>query len=218
MRNLKRAFWGWLALLVVLWFIAEPTAFSSMAVMSLRDPMIQLTGIIAIGCMGVAMVLALRPRWPERWFGGLDKMYRMHKWLGIGALVASIVHWLWIEAPKWAVDWGLIERQARGPRAPIDNPVQAFFSGYRGTAEDVGEWAFYAAIALIALGLIARFPYRWFYKTHRLLAAAFLVLAFHTVVLLKFSYWLSPVGWIMALLLAASVWAGILVLLRRVGA
>jgi predicted ferric reductase len=38
------------------------------------------------------------------------------------------------------------------------------------------------------------------------------------VVLLKFSYWLSPVGWIMALLLAASVWAGILVLLRRVGA
>jgi hypothetical protein len=28
--------------------------------------MVQLSGILAIGCMSVAMILALRPRWPER--------------------------------------------------------------------------------------------------------------------------------------------------------
>ncbi len=32
--------------------------------------------------------------WLERHLDGLDKMYRLHKWLGIGALVVGTVHWL----------------------------------------------------------------------------------------------------------------------------
>ena len=62
-------------------------------------PVVQLTGILAIGCMSLAMLLALRPRWLEGWLGGLDKMYRLHKWLGIGALVLSVLHWLVTKGP-----------------------------------------------------------------------------------------------------------------------
>lgn len=218
MRNLKRAFWGALALLALLWLVAEPSVFQSAAFFELRNAMVQFTGIIAIGCMSLAMALALRPRWPESWFGGLDKMYRLHKWLGIAALVAAVVHWLWSQGPKWAVGWGWLERPARGGRAAIENPVEAFFLGLRGSAEGVGEWAFYAAVLLIALALIQRFPYRLFFKTHRLLAVAYLVLVFHAVVLVKFSYWTSPIGWLTAVLLAAGTWATVIVLLRRVGA
>jgi hypothetical protein len=173
--------------------------------------------VIAIGAMSVAMILALRPRWPERWFGGLDKMYRLHKWLGISALVVAIVHWLWAQGPKWAVGWGWLERPVRGERPPIENAIEAFLRSLRGTAEGVGEWAFYAAVLLIALALIQYFPYRFFYKTHRLLAVAYLVLVFHAVVLTKFSYWTLPIGWAMALLLACGTWAAAIVLLRRVG-
>jgi predicted ferric reductase len=118
--------------------------------------MIQLTGIVAMGSMSLGMALALRPQWPQAWFGGLDKMYGMHKWLGITALTAAVIHWLWIKGPKWAVGWGLIERPAREPKVPITDPVEAFFRSFRGIAEDVGEWAFYAAVVLIALALIAR--------------------------------------------------------------
>jgi predicted ferric reductase len=218
MRNLKRAFWGCLSILVILWLVCDPAAFQSVSLWALRDPMIQLTGIVAMGCMSLGMALALRPQWPQAWFGGLDKMYRMHKWLGITALTASVIHWLWIKGPKWAVGWGLIERPAREPKVPITDPVEAFFRSFRGTAEDVGEWAFYAAVVLIALALIARFPYRWFYKTHRLIAVAYLVLAFHTVALLKFNYWATPIGWLMALLLIAGIWAAAITLLRRIGA
>jgi predicted ferric reductase len=218
MRHIKIAFWGLLVLLSILWLAAEPSVFQPESFMALRGAMVQYSGVIAMGVMSVAMVLALRPRWPERWFGGLDKMYRLHKWLGIAALVVSVVHWLWSQGPKWAVGWGWLERPARGESPAVENPVEAFFMSLRGSAEGLGEWVFYAAVLLIALALIKYFPYRLFYKTHRLLAVAYLVLVFHAVVLTEFRYWTSPIGVAMALLLAAGTYAAAIVLLRRVGA
>lgn len=217
MQNLKRAFWSTLAVLVLLWLIAEPSVFQSATFFALRGAMVQLSGIVAIGCMSVAMILALRPRWPERWLGGLDKMYRLHKWLGIAAFVIAVIHWLWSEGPKWAVGWGMLERPARGPRPAIENSIEALFANLRELAEGLGEWAFYATVVLIALALIQYFPYRLFQKTHRLLSVAYLVLVFHAVVLIKFSYWMSLVGCVMAVLLASGTWAAVIVLLRRVG-
>ncbi|MEX0406072.1 ferric reductase-like transmembrane domain-containing protein [Aquibium sp. LZ166] len=218
MRHIKLALWGMLALLTVLWLLAEPQLFQPANFLALRGTMVQYSGIIAMAAMSVAMVLALRPRRPERWFGGLDKMYRLHKWLGIAALVISVVHWLWSQGPKWAVGWGLIARPARGERPPLENPIEQFLMTLRGSAEGLGEWAFYAAVLLIALALIKSFPYRLFYKTHRLLAVVYLVLVFHAVVLTTFRYWTSPIGVVMALLLAAGTYAAVIVLLRRVGA
>lgn len=218
MRHIKLAFWGTLALPTVLWLFAEPSVFQPANFLALRGTMVQYTGIVAMAAMSVALILALRPRWPERWLGGLDKMYRLHKWLGIGVLVVAAMHWLWSQGPKWAVDWGLIERPARGERPALESPVEQFLMSMRGPAEDVGEWAFYAAVLLIALALIKQFPYRPFYKTHRLLAVVYLVLVFHAVVLTTFGYWMSPIGVVMALLLAAGTYAAIIVLLRRVGA
>lgn len=88
---------------------------------------------------------------------------------------------------------------------------------WRGTAESVGEWAFYAAVLLIVVALIHRIPYRVFHRTHRLLAVAYLALVFHAAVLTNLSYWRSPLGVVMALLLAWGTWAAIVVLARRVG-
>jgi predicted ferric reductase len=217
MRNLKRAFWGTFVFLVLLWITVEPTVLRSSTFFGLREAMLQLTGFVAIGCMSLAMVLALRPRWPEAWLGGLDKMYRMHKWLGISALVVATAHWLWAQGPKWAVGWGWLERPVRGVRIAPESPVAALLSSQRGVAEGVGEWAFYAVVVLIVLALIRRFPYHLFYRTHRLLAVGYLALVFHAVVLLKFGDWSSPVGWLAAVLLVCGTWAAVVVLLRRVG-
>jgi predicted ferric reductase len=216
MQTIKVSLGGLLVLLIMLWLAAEPSVFRRESFFALRGDLMQVTGVLAIGCMSVAMVLALRPRWPEAWFGGLDKMYRLHKWLGIAALVLAVIHWLWAQGPKWAVGWGWLQRPERGTRPALGNPVAQVFMDWRGTAEAVGEWAFYAAVLLIALALIKRFPYRLFFKTHRLLAVAYLALVFHAVVLTRFAYWTSPLGLVMAPLLAAGAWAAIIVLLRRV--
>jgi predicted ferric reductase len=218
MRNIKRAFWGLLLTLTALWLAAEPQVFQPANFFGFRASLVQYSGLIAMGAMSAAMVLALRPRRPERWFGGLDKMYRLHKWLGIAALAGAVIHWLWSEGAKWAVGWGLLERPARGERLPLDNPIEQFLATLRGSAEGLGEWAFYATVLLIALALVSYFPYRLFYKTHRLLAVVYLVLVFHSVVLTTFGYWTSPIGVMMALLMIAGTYAAVIVLLRRVGA
>ncbi|ALA19047.1 MULTISPECIES: ferric reductase-like transmembrane domain-containing protein [unclassified Chelatococcus] len=218
MRNIRRALWGILSALTVLWLLAEPQVLQPAGFFALRASLVQYSGIIAMGAMSVAMILALRPRWPERWFGGLDKMYRLHKWLGITALVVAVVHWLWSQGPKWAVGWGLIARPERGPSPLLENPVGQFLMTLRGPAEGLGEWAFYAAVLLIGLALVRFVPYRLFRRTHQLLAIVYLVLVFHAVVLTTFSYWTSPIGMVMALLLAAGTYAAVISLSNRVGA
>jgi predicted ferric reductase len=218
MRRIKVTFWGALALLSLLWLAVDQSALRPSSFIGLRNSMVQHSGILAMTCMSLAMILALRPRWPERWIGGLDKMYRLHKWLGIGGLVLAIVHWLWAQGPKWAVGLGWLDRPERGPQPVLDNPIEQFLRTQRGLAEGLGEWAFYAAVLLIAAALIHRIPYRLFYKTHRLLAVAYLVLVFHAVVLMNFPYWASPLGLVVAALLAYGTWAAIVVLTRRVGA
>ncbi|AKI01136.1 putative ferric reductase [Hoeflea sp. IMCC20628] len=216
MKNIKLVFWGVLAVISLLWFAADPAVFEARTVFALRDFMMQYSGVLAISAMSIAMVLALRPRWPEQWLGGLDKMYRLHKWLGISALIFAVVHWLWSETPKWAIGLGLLARPERGERPVVVNPVEQFLSGLRDPAEGLGEWAFYAIVLLIAVALIKLIPYRLFFKTHRVIAVAYLVLVFHTVVLAEFAYWTSPLGLILALLLIAGSLAAVVVLFRRV--
>ena len=218
MTKVKTGFWGLLAALTILWVAADPFALTGTGFFAFRSGMVQITGILAMGCMTAAMILALRPRWPERWFGGLDKMYRLHKWLGIGGLVLAVLHWLWSQGPKWAVGYGWLTRPPRGPRPVPGSDIEGVLRGLRGTAEDIGEWAFYAAVLLIAVALIQRIPYRIFHKTHRWLAAVYLVLVFHSVVLTDFGYWTTPLGIVMAVLMAYGSIAAVIVLLRRVGA
>ncbi|MEX1663456.1 ferric reductase-like transmembrane domain-containing protein [Thioclava sp. 15-R06ZXC-3] len=109
-----RLFWGFWGVAAALWLVLNPEIFFATSVFALRNPMMQFSGVLAIAAMSVAMILSLRPRWLEAKVDGLDKMYRLHKWLGIGVLVLAVFHWLWSEAPKWAVGLGLLARGERG--------------------------------------------------------------------------------------------------------
>ncbi|MDR2689350.1 MAG: ferric reductase-like transmembrane domain-containing protein [Azoarcus sp.] len=220
MKNIKLVYAVLLLSLTALWAIAEMPWAQSYDFRGLRAALINYTGIIAIGAMSVGMILALRPVSVEPLLGGLDKSYRLHKWLGITALVVGIVHWLWADVPKWAADLGWRiggPRPVRGAPPPLDNPFLQFFREQREFAEHIGEWAFYVAVVLIALALVKRFPYRHFFNTHRLIAIAYLVLVFHAVVLIKAPYWNTPVAWFMSLLALGGVVGAVMSLARRIG-
>ena len=216
--TIRRTFWVTGLLITGLWWWADATDWATVANwLGWRSLFMQYSGVMAMVAMTMAMVLAARPVVLEPWLGGLDKMYRLHKWLGIAALVVSVVHWLGAQGPKWLIGWGLLTRPARGPRPPPPDAVLAqFFQGQRGLAEGVGEWAFYGAVVLIALALFKRFPYRYFFKTHRLLAVAYLALVWHSAVLMQWAYWFTPLGVLMALGMAAGTAAALRVLTRRV--
>ena len=218
MQTIKRTFWIYLLLLTGLWWFTDQTDWSSLDhFFRWRAVWMQYSGVLGIGVMSLAMVLAIRPVVFEPYLGGLDKMYRLHKWLGISGLVLSLSHWLMAQGPRWLVGWGLLERPARAPQSalPADS-IQQFFANQRPLAESIGEWAFYAAAALMALALIKRFPYRYFFKIHHLLAVTYLALVWHSVVLMRFNYWSGVLGPAMAVLMAAGSVAAILVLLGRV--
>nr|HPQ96715.1 ferric reductase-like transmembrane domain-containing protein [Thiolinea sp.] len=226
MKNIKLALWAILLGLTGLWLLAAVWPESA-TFFAIRGVMVQYSGVMGMGVMSIAMFLAIRPRWLEPLLGGLDKSYRLHKWLGIAGLIIATTHWLWAKGPKWMVGWGLLERPQRGPRPggateqtvlSWSESIQQLFRSQRGLAESIGEWAFYGAAILMILALIKLFPYHWFAKTHKWIAVAYLALVFHATILVDFSYWSQPVGWVTALLMVAGTVSAVLVLLGRVGA
>ncbi|WP_370738643.1 hypothetical protein [Maliponia aquimaris] len=142
--------------------------------------------------------------------------------MGIAALVAALAHWGVVNAPKWATALGLMAAPERGPR-PVSGEVadvltiESVLRSPRGPAEGLGEKAFYLAVLLIALALIRRILYRLFAKTHTLIAVAYLVLVFHSVVLMEFDAWTQPVRVVTALLLVGGTGAAVLALTRQIG-
>lgn len=220
MKPIKLFFLTSIGLLTALWLLADTLWPQPLTYFSFRAAFMQYSGVIAMGLMSLAMLLALRPSWLEPQLDGLDKMYRLHKWLGIGALVVSVLHWWWGQGTKWMVGWGWLEKPARSAAADAAQlgAIEGWLRSQRVLAESVGEWAFYAAVLLLVLALIQRFPYHLFARTHRWLAVAYLVFVFHTVVLTEIDYWGQPIGWLLAALLLGGTIAAVVVLLGRVGA
>lgn len=219
MKRVKSTFLAILLLLTALWLAADTLAPAPFTYFSFRTVFMQYSGVIGIGLMSAAMLLALRPKRLEPHLDGLDKMYRLHKWLGIAALAVAIIHWWWAQGTKWMVGWGWMEKPVRQPRAEETfGVVEAWLRGQRGLAESVGEWAFYVAAVLIVLALVKRVPYHWFVKTHKWLAVAYLALAYHSAVLTKVEYWSQPVGWVLAALLLGGSVAALWALAGRIGA
>lgn len=222
---MKAIHWALVALLVLssaLWLAADAGSLSTLTFIGLRPGLIQYTGLVALASMAAAVLLSLRPRWLESPLSGLDKMYRLHKWLGVTALVYSVLHWALVKSPGWLVAVGLMQRQARRggrpPGGPSPTGIEGTLRGLRHTAESIGEWTFYAVALLCVLALVKAFPYRWFQKTHRFIAVAVVLLVFHGVVLMKTAYWSAPIGWLSAALWLVAVAGAVVVLARRVGA
>lgn len=121
-------------------------------------------GAAAVVAMGQTLMLAARPRLLEPLFGGLDCMYRIHKWLGIAALALMILHDM-IEPD--------FERTVRE-------------TGLGELASDAGEFAFNALLVLIAISWFRRLPfvgleipYQIWRFSHRFMGALFAIVVFH---------------------------------------
>ena len=217
MKKIKLSFWGFLVAMTGLWLWADPLVRMPAQFYPLRLALINYTGLVTIGVMSVAIMLAVRPAALESHLGGLDKMYRLHKWLGIAALVMAAAHWLWIKLPRWLFDHGIVAAPTRDVTPDAVTSAFAFLRALRQVAYPVGEWSFYAVVLLIVLALLKWFPYRYFFKTHRLLAIAYLFLAFHSVVLMKLAYWYEAVAPVLVMLVAAGSVAALLILFGKAG-
>ena len=129
-----------------------------------------LTGLFSISLMSLAMVLATRPVWLERPLGGMDRIYRLHKWSGILAVVFAASHWLLEMSDDF-----FKALAGHGDRVKEDE-LSAFAEPLRDMGEALGEWAFYVLLALLALTLWKRFSYRLWRPLHRAMPVLYLLL------------------------------------------
>lgn len=123
----------------------------------------QYFGMVAIIAMAISQTIATR--WPgvELVFGPLDKNYKLHKWLGIGALVLSFLH-------------DTIDADMRGlGRA----------TALTDAAETAGEISYNGLIILILITIATFIPYHLWKWTHRLIGIFFVLAAFHYLFILK---------------------------------
>lgn len=171
----------------------------------------QLSGLLSVLLMSVVVILSARPRVLERAMAGLDKMYRLHKWLGIGGILFGILHWLTATGDGHRPPPGT-EAAATTSSEPATTAADAtsgVLQSLTGPAHEFAQPVLFLLIALGLIALISRIPYRWFVKSHIVTVPAFLFFIFHSVVLMKTDYWSLPVSWISVAVMALSVPAAI---------
>ncbi|MCW8841505.1 MAG: ferric reductase-like transmembrane domain-containing protein [Gammaproteobacteria bacterium] len=170
-----------------------------------------LSGLFSIALMSLAMVLATRPAWLERPLGGMDRIYRLHKWSGIWAVIFAATHWL-LEMSD-----DLFEGLSRHGSRIDEDELSAFPEPLRDLGEELGEFVIYLLLGMLLLSLWRQFSYRLWRPLHRAMPVLYLLLVFHAVVLAPAGYWSQPVGLLMALLFTAGGAASVLSLTGRIG-
>ena len=198
------AAWGWNVLNTVVAPGTHPLWFA-------RQEALYLSGLLSIAMMSLAMLLATRPAWLETPLGGMDRVYRTHKWAGILATGFALLHWL-VEMSSDILK-SAIGREGRLPKEKFTG----FLEILRDLGEDMGEWAIYLVLVMVAITLWRKLPYRAWRTLHRVMPVLYLMLAFHAGLLAPGDFWSQPVGGLLALLLAAGVYGAIRSLLGGVG-
>ena len=206
MKRIHLSFAGVLAITLALWIMAEaPLWQGAEGTRHAGDALMQGTGALAIVLMSLSLVLAARPRIIEPWLGGLDKMYRLHKWLGIANLIVAAIHWQ---------AFGFVRGDEAEGASDAARTWEGLLPGQHDLAVFIGDQAWKFVLVLSVLALVKRFPYKWFFKTHWLFVPTYLVLVFHAVALVDSRYWLTPLGAVLAVVMVAGVAAGIVCLMR----
>lgn len=116
-------------------------------------------GSISIAAMAWSFVLAVRMIGLERWFGGLDRMYRLHRWLGAAAVGAMFLHVQTIDE--------------------LDRGIAGASRDLADAAEDLAGLGETMLYVLVAISIVRLVPTRWWRWTHKLLVVPYAFACFH---------------------------------------
>jgi predicted ferric reductase len=139
------------------------------------------SGVSALALMGAAAMVSARWSFVESIFGGLDRVYAVHKWLGVAALSLASMHLLFKAGdPAWQ--------------------AQAIMELPRDWTRLVRQASFVALMTIVILALNRNIPYSQWRWWHRLSGPFFLIVILH---------WLS-IGAPIRLSSPAGIWLTIL--------
>ena len=114
-------------------------------------------GLAALILMAWGQILAMRLPGTEFVFGGMDRIYVMHKWAGIVAMAAVLLH-----------DTIDAEIRGLGPETALNE-----------LAETLGELSLYGLLILVVISVATFIPYHLWKWTHKGMGALFAAATFH---------------------------------------
>ena len=133
-------------------------------------------GSCSVICMVLGMLLSTRPRAVETSFGGLDRMYRLHKHLGIAAMLLFLAHFA-------TVPGGPEGDEAPAPAAGIE--AAGSEQDEEGLPIDLfGQIGMIGFLLLIVITLNRKIPYHRWIATHRFTGLFFAVVSVHVFLVL----------------------------------
>lgn len=168
-------------LLVLLWLPSLVMGIDNIGnFFAWRQQFTMLTGVLGLGYMCFAALLAARFSWIESKVKGLDKGYALHKKLGVAAAVSLIAHWLVVQSGKWLVETELIAMPNRH-KAAIEG------INWHAVAEKVGDISFKLFLIFTIISLVQAISYKKFRFTHKIAGILVVAGVFHTVFLLDWN-------------------------------
>lgn len=123
----------------------------------------QYLGLAALILMAWAQIMATKFRLIETLFGSLDYVYILHKWTGIIALIAILLH-----------DTIDADMEGFGPETWLSD-----------IAETMGELSLYGILVLCVISIATFIPYHLWKWTHKFMGAMFILGAIHFIFILK---------------------------------
>lgn len=123
----------------------------------------QYLGLAALILMAWGQILATRLQGIETVFGGLDRVYVLHKWTGILAMIAILLH------DTIDADMSNLGRE----------------TALNELAETLGEISLYGLLILVVLSVATFIPYHLWKWTHKAMGAMFAAGTFHFFFIMK---------------------------------
>lgn len=180
-------------LLGCLIFILSPSfneLFTNINIWHYKELSLYLTGSIAIVYMVMSMILSVRFSIINNYAGGLDKAYKIHKWVGIWAFVASFIHWfterLFIDICKLFF--------TLPPKVKGASTISEFARNIYHIGNQMVEFAFYVFVIVIVISLIKKVPYHIFRYIHKIIPILFLFAAYHAFTIQIKGAWFGSIG------------------------
>ncbi|WP_029034192.1 ferredoxin reductase family protein [Salinimicrobium terrae] len=154
-------FWGIALLVIPLWMISYPETtvkhnFSPFLVYAS-----QLSSLTGFALFSLSLILTSRLSIFENWFGGLDKVFKIHRVMGKTAFFCILAHPVFL-ALRWIPQ-------------DFSKALWYLLPLHRRLAINLGSWALWGMIILIFFTLVIKIPYDKWKISHKFMGFFFIL-------------------------------------------
>jgi predicted ferric reductase len=155
----------WITL--ILWLLAKDNTNTQLSWSEFPRLLSQLTGLVTIVLLSFNYILSSRIIQLEKYFGGLDKVYKLHGLIGKVSLMLIILHPTFYVINKLNINI-------------IKYYFIPFYTGQK-LPTSLGILAFYLYIILVIITIFRFLPYELWKLTHKFLGIPFIFASYHAL-------------------------------------